>query len=129
MKKIFFYIPIHKSKLSECLNFYSDNFDFKKKLENDFHLTNDEYPGIGFGFIFEKNHKVENCYLFLEIEKNLPSLCQKIKLNGYDVDVIENISGKGFTARVNDPSGNLVQIYCSTLCDDFGSSFEISTID
>jgi predicted enzyme related to lactoylglutathione lyase len=129
MNKIFFSIPITKLKYQECIDFYSKNFGFKRKSEDDFYLTNEEYPGIGLGFIYEKNHKSENCYLFFEIEKNLPSLFQKIKSNGHDIDIIENISTEGYTARVNDPSGNLVQIYCSSIFDEFGSSFEVLKFD
>lgn len=125
---MYFNIPIQKSKLLDSQEFYKKILGFER--EHDGALFSPDYPNVGISFFFDRNSgRAEHCYLAFSVDKNLPSIANKIKQAQVPIDLVTDMLERHYTARFNDPSGNLIQISSETLQDDNGAQFEVSVID
>ena len=125
---MYFNIPIKKVKLADSHHFYKTILGFDREHEGV--LFNAYYQNVGISFFFEKNAgRAESCYLSFWVDNNLPTVANRIRQKGVRVDLVTDMLERHYTIRLNDPSGNLIQISSRTLQDDNEEVFDTSIVD
>jgi hypothetical protein len=123
-------IPTRKSLYKETRDFYIKNLNFLPRNENEYMLVNESYPCVALYLQqHKKNKQTTETQLTFHIEKNLPSFCKRLRDFGIEVEVVTDMCGNQYSASFNDPSDNLIYIYCDTLEDENNETVDTLTID
>lgn len=121
MNHLRYSIPADKRKCDETIDFYKKHFGFISASDSESTLISPLYKNVEINIYPSKVSKQkETSYLSFYTEKDFSEFRKIINDLGIKVDIKPDSSMHGvrYIATLNDPSGNLVKIYCKALEDD-----------